>query len=147
TKDKLMIAPEYTILLAKTADNYLATASSKTNHFGLPIGSGAKTRHRMPYNNNAVKTISETESRLYISYVSRYGLAELKDRGASLNTHKHIYTGVLNADKPTNVESIVDRSIVPYGGESSLELINNIFNSAGVAIDYVKDTKKIHKRK
>lgn len=144
SKDDIYIAPMYFILLAKTADNFLASASSKTNHYGLPIGVGNKQRVQMPYRNSPVKILSETESRLYVSYVSRLALAELKDRGNSITTHAHVYNNILNASKPTNIERLVDRNLVPYGNDSALEVVNNIFNAAGIDITYEHDATVIH---
>lgn len=141
TKDSVLIAPIYTMILSKTADNFLSNASAKTNHFGMPIGVGSANRHKLPWRNSPVKTLSETESRLYVSYVSRKALAELKDRGVSSETHKHVYKNVLEAPIPTNIDHVVDRSVVPYGQDSGLGLINNIFNSGGISIEYVPENK------
>lgn len=136
TKEDIMIAPLYTLLLGKTAENYLSVASAKLNHFGLPIGVDSATRNYLPYRSSPTKVISETESRLYLSYVSRRGIAELKDRANSIPTHEHIYKTILEADYPTNIENVVDRTKVPFGEDSALELVNNIFNSAGISIEY-----------
>lgn len=143
TKEPVMIAPIYTMILSKTADNFLSNASAKTNHFGMPIGVGSANRHKLPWRNSPVKTLSETESRLYVSYVSRRALAELKDRGVSSETHKHVYKNVLEAPIPTNIDHVVDRSVVPYGQDSGLGLINNIFNSGGISIEYVPENKSV----
>jgi hypothetical protein len=140
----MFIAPMYFILLAKTADNYLSTSSAKTNHYGLPIGVSNKARNLMPFRNNPVKILSETETRLYVSYASRLALIELKDRGNSIKTHRHIYHNVLTAAHPTNIERVVDRSVCPYGNDSSLEIVDNIFKASGIQIDYVHDKDKIH---
>jgi hypothetical protein len=144
TKDAMFIAPMYFILLAKTADNFLSTASAKTNHYALPIGVGNKARNNLPWRNSPVKILSETESRLYVSYVSRLALGELKDRGNSIPTHVHIYNKILTAPNPTNIDRLVDRNVCPYGNDSALEIVNNIFNAAGIDITYEHDRSKIH---
>lgn len=131
TKDKILIAPIYTMLLFKTAENYLSVAGAKLNHFSMPIGVGPSTRNFSPYRNSPVKAISETGGRLFASYVSRYALAELKDRANNVETHKEIYNAILNADNPTNIDKLIDRKKTPYGGDSALKLVDNIFNSAG----------------
>jgi len=117
------------------ADNFLSTSSAKTNHYGAPIGVGAKTRDNMPYRNSPTKILSETETRLYSSYVSKWSMAELKDRATSRNTHTTIYKNILEADKPTDMATVIDRSVHKYGGHD-LDLIDNIFNSAGINIVY-----------
>lgn len=147
SKDNILIAPIYTIILAKTADNYLSSSSAKTNHYGLPIGVGNSGKNRLPWRNSPVKVLSETESRLYVSYVSRLALAELKDRGNSVPTHEHVYMNILDSDTPTNIDRLVDRGTIPYGEDAALGLIENIFNSGGIAIDYVTDKNTIHSKK
>jgi len=146
SKNKALIAPIYTILLAKTADNFLSTASAKTNHYGLPIGVGNNGKYRMPWRNSPVKVLSETESRLYVSYVSRLALAELKDRANSIKTHAEVYKNILEAPIPSNIDRVVDRNKIPYGGDAALELVNSIFNVGGINIKYTPDKHKIHPR-
>ncbi len=144
TKDAMFIAPMYFILLAKTADNFLSSASAKTNHYGLPIGVSNKSRHLMPFRNSPVKTLSETETRLYGAYASRLALIELKDRGNSIDTHAAIYHNILTTRYPTNIDRVIDRSIHPYGKDSALEIVDNIFKASGIEIGYVHDKDKIH---
>lgn len=142
TKEPVMIAPLYTILLGKTAESYLSVSSAKVNHFGLPIGVGANTRNYLPYRSSPTKVLSETEVRLYLSYVGRLGIIELKDRANSIPTHEAIYNMILKAEHPTNIDSVVDRNVTPYGNDSTLDLISNIFNSAGLDTIYnVEDNK------
>lgn len=145
TKNKALIAPIYTILLNKTADTFLSVAGAKLNHFGVPITVNNSNKYSLPWRPNPTKILSETEGRLYTAYVSRLGIAELKDRANSIPTHEHIYRTILDAPKPTDIDVLVDRTSIPYGHDSALELVNNIFNSAGIEIDYVKDTKVIKK--
>ena len=144
SQEKVQIAPLYMIILAKTADNYLSCASAKLNHYDVPIGVGNIGKNRLPYRNSPVKNLSETETRLYASYGSRLGIAELKDRANSVTTHEMICKTILNADKPTNIRRIVDRNAQPYGSDASLELVDNIFSASGIKMEYVPDTHRRH---
>lgn len=141
TNKDILIAPIYTILLAKTADEYLSVASAKTNHYGLPIKVNNVGADYLHYKNSPTKILSETETRLFAAYVGRQGLIEIKDRANSIETHKHMYANILNAPKPTNVDSLVDRSVQPYGTDNSMELIDYIFNAAGLSIDFVNERR------
>ena len=141
TKKDIMIAPIYMILLAKTADVFLSVASAKTNHYGLPIKVNNTNSGSMHYKASPTKIMSETETRLFCTYVGRTALAELKDRANSIETHKHMYKNILEADQPTNMDSFVDRNVQPYGTDNSLELLNYIFNAAGISIDFVPETR------
>ena len=136
THENIIIAPIYTILLFKTGENYLSVAGSKLNHFGMPIGVTGATRNYIPWRASPTRILSETGSRLISAYTNRYVLAELKDRANSIPSHKAAYLNILEAEQPTNINKLIDRRVQPYGDDSSLELVNNIFNSAGLKIDY-----------
>lgn len=138
TKTPLMIAPLYTILICKTADNMLYTSSPNLNNFLFPIPVTSNNRDRFPYRNTPVKFMSETEGRLFLFYLGREALAELKDRANSVPTHKALYTSILNAPYPTNIDRVVDRDKVPFGQDSAIKLVNSIFNSIGMAMKYIK---------
>lgn len=140
-KNKTRIAPIYEMLLNKTADEYLAVSGAKVNHFGIPINTGSAGKDQMPWRASAVKNISETEGRMLAAYGSLELTAELKDRANSIPTHKAIYKNILDAKIPTNIEDVVDRKQHPYGDDSALILVNNIFNAAGIKIDYTTDDK------
>lgn len=138
----VLIAPTYNVLLNKVANDIMSTSSSKLNHYGLPITVGNNARYRMPYKESSLKNLSETEVRLFTSYAGRKAIAELKDRATSLTTHEAIYKNILEAEYPTNIDDVVGRDKIGYSGGASMELIYNIFNCAGVSIDYVDEKKK-----
>lgn len=139
TKHDVLIAPTYNILLNKVANRAISTSSSKLNHYGLPVSVSNTSKNKLPYKESSLKNISETENRLVISYAGRKAAAELKDRAVNLETHEAIYRHILDAEHPTNVFDIVDRTKHGYNGDAAMELINNIFNPAGISIDYVED--------
>jgi len=141
SENKVIIAPQYIILLAKTPEQYLATSSAKTNHYDLPVSVGPRMRQTLPYRNSPVKILSETETRLYSSYVGRKGLAELKDRANSVETHKLVYQNILNAEKPGNIDSLVDRNVHPFGTDKAIELTESILNVSGIKLVYVNPSK------
>lgn len=134
TKDDIMIAPVYSILLFKTGDTYLSVAGSKLNHFGFPVGVSSSTRDNLPYRSSPTKICSEAEQKLYLSYVSRNAIAEVKSRANNIDVHKTIYRNILNADTPTNIDSVYDRDTYGYEDDVAMELIHNIFNAAGIEI-------------
>ena len=144
SKDKIYIGPQYIILLSKIADDFLSCPTPMINHYGFPISLGGKQKNMYPWKLSPVKILSETEARLYASYVGPKALAELKDRANSIPTHMEIYKNVLTADKPSNVDSLVDRTKTPYGNDSAIIFLNNILNPSGIKLEYAKDTTKEH---
>jgi len=141
-KTDVLIAPLYIVLLFKTADEFLSTASARTNHYNFPISAGKSSKYNLPWSNSPVKISSETESRLYTLYAGREAMAELKDRATSLETHKEVYKNILTADTPTNIDVLVDRNKIPYGNTADAHLISSVFNCAGIDLDYIPDSDK-----
>jgi DNA-directed RNA polymerase beta subunit len=142
TEYPVLIAPMYIILLNKIADGLLTTSSAKVNHFGLPIGVSKADKYKLPFRNSPVRAVGETEGRLYGAYGGRRFLAELVDRGASTDTHANMYKNILEAEQPTNMEMAVDRKIVPYGKHKALEILEVLFNSVGMDIDFSQDLRR-----
>jgi hypothetical protein len=139
TKNNIMIAPMYILLLNKLADSLLTTSSAKVNHWGLPIGVSKADKNRFPHKNSPLRSIGETEARIYSSYGGRKFLAELLDRGASTDTHSLIYKKILGHKTPANINELVNRKEHPYGSHKALEVINTLFQSVGLKIKYTKD--------
>jgi len=138
TKQGITIGNLYIVLLNKTSDGYLASASASVNHYGIPVRVNASTKTGLPYTNNPTKVESETEIRIYRTYAKSPILAaELKDRASSVVTHSSIYRNILRAEHPSNIDVIVDRAEIPYGHDSSLTLLRDIFNSTGIDFKYV----------
>lgn len=134
--DNILVAPMYTMLLFKTGDEFLSCASAKVNHYNFPVGSSKHNKTRSPYRNSPTRVLGETEVRLYASYGSRKAVAELKDRANSIDTHKAVYKNILDAPQPTNISCVVDRNKIPFGSDSAITLIDSIFNSGGISIEY-----------
>ena len=141
SKRNIMIAPTYTVLLNKIGDGGLACSSAKTNHFGLPIVVSKKDKNRLPYRNNPVRILGESESRIIVAYGGRYMLAELRDRAANLETHGELYKNIILSKNPTNVETFLDRTKLPYGQDRPLLLLNSIWKTTGFKLSYVEDKR------
>ena len=139
SKENVLIAPMYIILLSKIADTGLYTASAKLNQFGLPIVVSKFDKYRLPNRNSPTRTLGETEGRIFAAYGGREFLAELKDMNASSKTHALVYKNILLADQPTNMPVAVDRSEHAYGTERGLEILNTLWNTVGMELKYIKD--------
>lgn len=141
TKDKILIAPNYTILLAKTGETFLSVASAKVNHFGMPVGMTASNKYNLPYRCNSTKVVSETEGRLYTAYTGPKFTSELLDRASNSRTHRIIYKNILDAEKPTNIDVCIDRTKFDTGNIAAMDVIENLFNSAGIIITEESERK------
>lgn len=140
---KCCIAPVYTILINKTAENFLAASAVRLNHFFIPISVGNNNKYSLPYKLTMVKNCSETEGRLFGGYAaSSKGLAELKDRANNPETLKVMYNKLLRCDNPATIDTLIDRETYPYGGDAALAFMRKLINSAGIDFMYVSDKNK-----
>jgi hypothetical protein len=144
TKEDILITPMYTMLLAKIADTVLTTSSSKTNHYGFPVGVSKFDKYRLSYRSNPVRVLSETETRLYASHVGLYFISMLKDVANSPTTHREAYRRLLTVERPTNIDQIVDREKFPLGNDPTLDFISSVFNATGLSIGHHSDLNKIY---
>ena len=122
----------YIFLLNKTGDIGLSVSSSKLNHFGLPAAPNAELKKASVYNGAPTKILSETETRLVLATAGQEALAELRNRSLNHDSHYTIYQNILGADKPTNIEDVIDRSLMPIEGDVPLKIFTSILNTMGL---------------
>lgn len=140
--EDVMIAPLYIMMLSKIADTWLATSSAKTNHFGLPVSVNKADKYRLPWRNSPTRTLGETEYRIIAGYGGEEFAGELKDMGSSIESHKEMYSAILRADKPGNIDRILDRDKSPYGRDKALEILESILAPAGMELVYIADDEE-----
>ena len=126
TKRNVRIGPLYIMLLEKIADDWSAVAYGKLHHFGMLATMTKSEKYTYPFHNNPVRTIGETEGRVYSGYCGREAIAEMMDRANSPVTQKSMAWNILNAAQPTNIPKLIDRSLINYGGSKPLQLLNHI---------------------
>lgn len=136
TLNNFRVSPIYMVLLEKIGDDSSSVASGKFQHFGVLSPTIKAEKYSYPFRNSAVKTIGETEARIYTSYTGAEAVAELMDRNNSPLTHKQVVKAILEADKPTNIENTVNRNILPLGGAKPVQLVNHIAMCSGLKFAY-----------
>ena len=137
------VYPIYAFLIAKTSDSYLSCASPYLNHYGLPVKPPSNIKALKPWSNTPTKNIGETEFRVLVTNTEDPTfVAELADRSSNIDTHKIVYSNILRAEQPTNIDRVVDRNVHPYGLGASLTLFNDILETMGIktVYDYEKGT-------
>lgn len=142
TKKQINVNPVYAFLIAKTADSYLSCASPYLNHYGLPVKPPSNIKVLKPWSNTPTKNIGETELRVLATNTQNPEfIAEIADMCTSIDTHNMVYTGLLDADKPTDIERIIDRKKHAYGNGSSLTLFNDILETMGIKTEFIDEEK------
>lgn len=141
TKNSVRIADLYIMLLDKIADTGSAVSTGRLNHFGFLTPVSGEDRWKDPIKKTATKTISETEGRIYTSYVGRYFTAEMMDRSNNHSVQQNIVNNILESDRPGGIESLVDRKKYPFGKAKQLQLVNHFYECRGTEMVYVKEKK------
>jgi hypothetical protein len=131
TKRNFMIGSVYILLLEKIADDWTAVSSGKLQHHGVLSQITSWDKHSTPYRNQAIRGWGESEIRISVSYAGARLTADLLDRNNNPRTRRHMLDNLLQAPKPTDIYAIVDRKVVPYGGNKPLQLVKHMAECAG----------------
>lgn len=133
THGDFVIGNIYYMLLEKIANDASAVSSARLQHFGLPSKPSNNNKHDSPIKMSPVR-FGESEYRLFVATAGGVATAELADRSANIRVHREIIRNLLNADKPTDVDNLVDRSKFPIGGGFMQDIIRHEFNMIGLDI-------------
>lgn len=143
TVNPVRISKLYIMLLDKIADDWSSVNSGKLQHFGVLSPTTKSEKFSNPYRNSPVRTIGETEGRIFAGYCGREATAEMMDRSNNPATQRNVVWNILNSDKPTNIDHVVDRKYIPLGGARPLQLVRHIMGTAGYGFKYEpEDVKK-----
>ena len=136
TISNVRIAPLYLMLLDKIADDWSSVSSGKLQHFGVLSPTTKSEKFSNPHRNSPVRTIGETEGRIFAGYCGREAIAEMMDRSNNPATQRNVAWNILNSDIPTKIEHVVDRDYIRLGGARPLQLVRHILGTAGYGIVY-----------
>lgn len=142
TEENVRIAPLYMMLLEKIADDWSSVSSGKLQHFQVLSPMTRSEKYAYPFRNSPVRTIGETEGRIFAGTCGREAIAEMMDRSNSPMTHKTIVMNILKAIKPMDIERAVDRTLIPLGGSKPIQLVDHIAMVAGYASVYEPPLKE-----
>lgn len=141
TENKVRIAPLYLMALDKIADDWSSVASGKLQHFGILSPIIKTEKFAYPFRNSPVRTISETEGRIFASYCGREAIAEMMDRSNNPLTQRNLIWNLLSTEKPTNVDELVDRNLVTLGGSKPIQLVKHMMECGGFVPVYEPEEK------
>lgn len=147
TKHPVRIGPIYIILLEKIGAEWASVSISKTQQNGIITYISGKDKNAYPIKQQAVRVLGEAETRGISSYVGADMAAELHDRSNNTVVRKQIAENILSADKPTNIDKIIDRKKFPIGYSQPLQIFNHIINCCGYRMEYSKYDPSIQMKK
>lgn len=132
TAEPVLIGSIYLIVLEKTGSDWSGTSSAKLQHFGLPSPIGNIDKYSSPGRQQPIKLLGETELRLINAVAGSDLSAELLDESNNPPTHKAVVKQLLRAEKPSNVDQIVDRDEHPYGNSRPQVFVSHILECCGI---------------
>lgn len=131
TTKPVRIGPVYVILLEKTGDDWSAVSSGKLQLFGVLSQLTKGDKYSAPCRAQAVRVMGEAEMRIALANCGERFAAEIMDRNNNPSAHQSMVAGILSADKPGNIPALIDRSLIPYGGAKSLQLLRHMCEVSG----------------
>lgn len=133
TVNKHIIGQIYYMLLEKLGNDFSAVASARLQHYGLPSKLSTANKHDNPIKATPVR-FGESEFRLFVATAGGYAAADLADRSTNIDVHNQILTNLLQAEKPTDVYSLVDRNQLPIGNGYIHRIIHHKFRTCGMDV-------------
>lgn len=139
TVSNALIGQLYFILLEKTAREWSGVASVKLQYLGIVSKLNNNDKLSTYGREQPVRTLGEAEVRGWDATVGTEAVVDLLDQSNQPATHRHIVGQLLRTDEPANIERIVDRKLIPYGGSRPVAMVNNVLQSMGVKFVYRPD--------
>lgn len=131
TKSNVLIGQQYFIFLEKIGDDYSAVASPVMQAQGIPGKLTRGDKNSSPGRPQAIRALGETEDRIVASLVGPDAPADMLDMSNSPPTHKHITHMLLKAEKPTDIQNILDRNVIPRGNNRVTQHMSNYLMASG----------------
>jgi hypothetical protein len=131
TREPMLIGPSYYINLEKTAeDSWMAAGSAKYNVFGTTARLNNNDKYDVP-GRHANPREGESEIRAMAAAVGGAALADYVDAGNNPIAQRYILNNIINHPTPTNIEEVLDRTVVPVGGHRPLAYVRHMFQCSG----------------
>lgn len=138
TKQKMLIAETYIIMLEKNGFDWSSVASPKRQHYGILARMTNMDKHSTPGRENAVRSTGEAEIRLLLALLPDYIVADILDRPNNPAAHKAEVRAIIGAANPAQIEMAVDRRKIPLGGNRAIQFIRHVMWCCGIALSRMK---------
>lgn len=131
SREPMLIAPSYYINLEKTAeDAWMAASSAKCNVFGTTARLSNTDKFNSPGRISSSR-VGEAEFRAQAAACGGEAIADQKDASNNPIAHSFALRRMLTHPTPTNIDELIDRTVVPVGGHRPLAYMRNMFECSG----------------
>ena len=131
SREPKLIASSYYINLEKTAeDSWMAASSSKCNVFGTTARLNNNDKYDSPGRQSSIR-VGESEFRSAAAVCGGEPIADHYDASNNPIAHKFVLRRLLTHPTPTNIDEVLDRTVVPVGGHRPLAYVRHMFECSG----------------
>jgi len=157
TVQDMWIASNYIIMLEKTGSGWSAVSSGTLQQHGLLAKLTRNDKHSRPGRASPTRNIGEDEARLIAAVASnntsaqslkaKYGptaadgiaVAEMMDLSNNPIIHQEAVRRILTVERPTDIQTLIDREKFPRGGSRSLRFVKHQLEVGGLRLTYRDD--------
>lgn len=157
TVSDVMIASNYFIMLEKTGSGWSAVSSGSLQQHGILSKLTRNDKHARPGRASPTRNVGEDEARLFAAVatnnttaqtlIPKYGptaadglaVAEMMDMANNPVVHQEAVRRLLTADRPTDIQTLIDRKKFPRGGSRSLRFVKHHLEVGGLRLTWQDD--------
>lgn len=141
TKDDILIASVYFIMLEKIGDDWGGTSIPKRQHHGIVAKLSNSDKYAHNYREQAIRIAGESEVRNLTSVINPATVALLTSMPNNPAMCMDAVKTILYADKPTHIEKLMDYDYHRQIESRGLQYIKHILKCFGIEFDYVDETQ------
>lgn len=132
TKSDVLIGSVYMLLLEKTGSDFAAVSTAKRNYMGVLAKLTNSDKYSQPTREQPTRILGESEVRLLIATIGPVMTQRLLEYPNSSIAQKIIARTILEADKPTAIDVVIDDSTYTPGRSSSNAFVDMLHLCSGV---------------
>lgn len=135
TKDPVVIAPIYIILLEKMGEYWASCAIPKLTHFGILSTLTQVDKYSLPWRNTPTRFTGESEVRLFLAACGGWFTNRLLSFANTPTMQKAAVVKILRAKDPMRLPSMIDEKETPLGRGRPLQMYKHIQACRGIKLE------------
>jgi len=135
TKDPVVIAPIYIILLEKMGEYWASCAIPKLTHFGILSTLTQVDKYSLPWRNTPTRFTGESEVRLFLAACGGWFTNRLLSFANTPTMQKAAVVKILRAKDPMRLPSMIDEKETPLGRGRPLQMYKHIQACRGIQLE------------
>lgn len=134
TRDPVMIAPIYIILLEKMGEYWASCAIPKLTHFGTLSSLTQSDKYALPWRNTPTR-FGESELRLFLAACRGIYANRLQSMANTPAMQREAALMMLRHDTPMNIQNVIDERKTPLGRARPLQMYKHNQSCRGIEFE------------